>query len=94
MEGEEDWELDEVFFSTVDEAEFMEEIRKYKVLYDTKQKTYKNKNTTRYNAWKDIARKFKGTVKECETRLFAYIIVLNWSWKLKHSEHGKCYLAF
>ena len=55
-------------FELVDEGVFMDEVRKYTCLYDTKQKCYKNKKTTKKNAWEQIAKKFNGTIEECEKR--------------------------
>lgn len=52
----------------VDEVEFMNEIQKYTVLYDSSQKKYKNKKTTKLNAWKRIAESFNSTPDLCETR--------------------------
>ena len=38
-------------FELVDEGVFMDEVRKYMCLYDTKQKCFKNKKNTKKNAW-------------------------------------------
>ena len=60
--------VDETQFNAIEESTFIDEVRKYRVLYDTKNKLNKNKKTTKQNAWLAIARKFKGNIDMCETR--------------------------
>ena len=64
----EDWPVNSIAFQAVDESLFMDEVRKYQVIYDSKSKLYKNKSTTKLNAWREIAKTFKATTKDCETR--------------------------
>ena len=60
--------VDEIHFNATEESRFIDEVRKFSVLYDTKNQQFKNKKTTKQNAWLARARKFKGNIEMCETR--------------------------
>ena len=62
------WEVDTDYFVNVDERVFMDAIREFEVLYATNQKSFKEKRTTRVNALRSVACKFKGTTDMVEGR--------------------------
>ena len=60
--------VDEIHFNATEESRFIDKVRKFSVLYDTKNQQFKNKKTTKQNAWLAIARKFNGNIEMCETK--------------------------
>lgn len=54
-------------FQSLSDGDFMDTVRKYRVIYDKSCTDFKNKEK-KLNAWKEISEKLEAQVHDCKSR--------------------------